>query len=46
MTASGVIVVNPPWTLDSEMNDILPYLARTLGEDGQGFYRADVLAGE
>ncbi len=46
MTASGVIVVNPPWTLDSEMNNILPYLARTLGEDGQGFYRADVLAGE
>jgi len=46
MTASGMIVVNPPWTLDGEMKDILPYLARTLGEDGKGFHRTDVLAGE
>lgn len=46
MNASGVIVVNPPWTLDSEMKDILPYLARTLGEGGRGFHRVDVLAGE
>lgn len=46
MTASGVIVVNPPWTLDSEMKDILPFLARALGDGGRGFYRVDVLAGE
>ncbi|MCJ2378533.1 23S rRNA (adenine(2030)-N(6))-methyltransferase RlmJ [Vibrio sp. ZSDZ34] len=26
MTASGMIVINPPWTLEKQMNDILPYL--------------------
>ncbi|MBV7388415.1 23S rRNA (adenine(2030)-N(6))-methyltransferase RlmJ [Pasteurellaceae bacterium TAE3-ERU1] len=33
MTASGMIVINPPWTLEAEMREALPYLARTLGED-------------
>jgi 23S rRNA (adenine2030-N6)-methyltransferase len=46
MTGSGVIVVNPPWTLNAEMRGILPYLAGVLGEDGGGYHRADVLRGE
>jgi 23S rRNA (adenine2030-N6)-methyltransferase len=40
MTASGMIVVNPPWTLASEIGGVLPYLADVLGQDGQGFYRS------
>lgn len=39
MTASGMIVVNPPWTLYSEMETALPYLADVLGRDGGGYYR-------
>ncbi len=39
MTASGMIVINPPWTLQSEMQQALPYLAEHLGRVGQGSYR-------
>jgi 23S rRNA (adenine2030-N6)-methyltransferase len=39
MTASGMIVINPPWTLEAEMRQELPWLAEMLGGDGQGSYR-------
>jgi 23S rRNA (adenine2030-N6)-methyltransferase len=43
MTASGMIVINPPWTLADEMKQVLPWLADVLGNDGQGFYRIQTL---
>ncbi len=46
MTASGMIVVNPPWTLVSEMQQTLPWLANTLGIDGAGKYRIETLVDE
>ncbi|MDP3878571.1 MAG: 23S rRNA (adenine(2030)-N(6))-methyltransferase RlmJ [Methylobacter sp.] len=46
MTASGMIVVNPPWTLVAEMKQVLPWLAEVLGNKGEGFYRIQTLAGE
>jgi 23S rRNA (adenine2030-N6)-methyltransferase len=46
MTASGMIVINPPWTLSAEMTQVLPWLADVLGNDGQGFYRIQTLAAE
>lgn len=46
MTACGMIVVNPPWTLRDEMAAALPYLAGTLGQEGQGRYRMLELRGE
>jgi 23S rRNA (adenine2030-N6)-methyltransferase len=46
MTASGMIVVNPPWTLKADMANALPWLADVLGEHGAGFYRMQELAGE
>ena len=46
MTASGMIVVNPPWTLAAEMKLVLPWLAEVLGHNNQGFYRIQVLAEE
>lgn len=30
MTASGMIVINPPWTLERDMNDILPFLKEAI----------------
>ena len=39
LTAAGLIVVNPPWTLAREMTALAPALARALGEDGQGRFR-------
>ncbi|PJG82964.1 23S rRNA (adenine(2030)-N(6))-methyltransferase RlmJ [Caviibacterium pharyngocola] len=36
MTASGMIVINPPWTLEAQMKKILPDLTRTLVPEGTG----------
>ncbi|MGL5430480.1 MAG: 23S rRNA (adenine(2030)-N(6))-methyltransferase RlmJ [Vibrio sp.] len=30
MTASGMIVINPPWTLESQMQTILPFLQQAI----------------
>ncbi|MDD5267138.1 MAG: 23S rRNA (adenine(2030)-N(6))-methyltransferase RlmJ [Methylococcales bacterium] len=46
MTASGMIVVNPPWTLAAEMQQTLPWLAIALGIENSGRYRIETLAGE
>ena len=36
LTAAGLIVVNPPWTLAREMTELAPVLAKALGAEGQG----------
>ncbi|GJJ80402.1 ribosomal RNA large subunit methyltransferase J [Pasteurella canis] len=36
MTASGMIVINPPWTLEQQMKKTLPYLTQTLVPEGTG----------
>lgn len=46
MTASGMIVVNPPWTLKAEMQQVLPWLVDVLGHNGGGFYRIETLVDE
>lgn len=46
MTASGMIVINPPWTLAAEMKLTLPWLADVLGHNGHGHFRIQTLAGE
>jgi 23S rRNA (adenine2030-N6)-methyltransferase len=46
MNASGMIVVNPPWTLKAEMEQALPYLAQQLGDNEQGSYRIKQLKAE
>lgn len=45
MTASGMIVINPPWTLKNTMDSVLPELTRLLG-DKTGFYRSEQLVEE
>jgi len=46
MTASGMIVINPPFSLAAEMEPALEYLATTLGVNGQGHWRSIELVGE
>jgi 23S rRNA (adenine2030-N6)-methyltransferase len=46
MTASGMILINPPWTLAAEINLVLPWLSEVLGKNNQGFYRIQTLADE
>ncbi|MCF6458517.1 23S rRNA (adenine(2030)-N(6))-methyltransferase RlmJ [Pseudoalteromonas sp. MMG024] len=45
MTASGMIVINPPWTLKKTMDACLPELVSLLSDDG-GFYRSEQLVEE
>lgn len=46
MTACGMIVINPPWTLFTEMQQIVPWLVDTLAQPNQGFYRVEQLVAE
>ena len=43
---SGMIVVNPPFTLESELQVLLPALAALLGDSGRGRARLDWLRGD
>ena len=33
-----MIVINPPWTLEKQMEKILPYLTKILAPQGTGSY--------
>ncbi|MFN0042995.1 MAG: 23S rRNA (adenine(2030)-N(6))-methyltransferase RlmJ [Alphaproteobacteria bacterium] len=44
--ACGVLVANPPFTLEAMLAEALPYLARVLGRDGVGVFRLDWLRAE
>lgn len=46
MTASGMIVINPPWTLFKKMSLVLPELVSALGAGGLAFYKCDALVPE
>jgi 23S rRNA (adenine2030-N6)-methyltransferase len=45
MTASGMIVINPPWTLKNNMDVALPELVKLLSTES-GFYRSEQLVAE
>jgi 23S rRNA (adenine2030-N6)-methyltransferase len=46
LASCGLIVVNPPWTLASELADLLPVMANVLSDAGRGGSRLDWLAAE
>lgn len=46
MTSSGMIVINPPWTLWAAMEECLPFLKDTLCDTEKGFYRIEQLVAE
>jgi 23S rRNA (adenine2030-N6)-methyltransferase len=46
LNGSGLILVNPPWPLESELSALLPALAGLLGRGGKGGFKLDWLAGE
>lgn len=46
MTGSGMIVINPPWTLKEQLQNCLPYLTKLLRQDQKGRYRLEMLVPE
>ena len=46
MTASGMVVVNPPWQLEQQMREILPYLCQTLVPEGCGSWSVEWIVPE
>ena len=43
LNGAGLIVVNPPWTLERELSVLLPALSSILGREGKGGFRLDWL---
>jgi 23S rRNA (adenine2030-N6)-methyltransferase len=41
LTAAGLLVVNPPWTLKAELEALAPRLGAILGQGGRGALRLD-----
>ena len=46
MHGTGMIVVNPPFVLEEEMEVLLPVLADVLSDEGRGRWKIDWIAGE
>jgi 23S rRNA (adenine2030-N6)-methyltransferase len=46
LAGTGLIVINPPWTLEGELAVLLPALAAVLGRDGSGTFLLDRLTTE
>lgn len=46
MTASGMLVINPPWTLEQEMRSLLPYLAKKLQPEGTASWTLEWISPE
>jgi len=43
LVSAGLLIVNPPWTLASELKTILPELEKPLGLGGAGRYRIETV---
>jgi len=38
MHGSGMFIVNPPWLLHGVLQEVMPYLAKVLGQNGEGSF--------
>jgi 23S rRNA (adenine2030-N6)-methyltransferase len=41
LVSAGLMIANPPWTLEQELRAIMPLLARRLGREGDGRFTID-----
>ena len=46
MTASGMIVINPPWKLEQQMKNVLPWLHKVLSPTGTGHTKLEWIVPE
>ena len=45
LASTGLLIVNPPWTLQGELKSILPELEKPLGQGGVGRFRLETVHG-
>jgi 23S rRNA (adenine2030-N6)-methyltransferase len=38
MHGSGMFIINPPWLLHGMLQEVMPYLVKVLGQDGEGSF--------
>jgi len=41
MHGSGMFILNPPWTLHGELQQVMPYLVKVLGQDGRAEFELE-----
>lgn len=46
LNGSGMLIINPPWQLETTLETALAYLQRVLEENGKGSHRIEWLVGE
>ena len=46
MTGTGMVVINPPWKLYSQMEELLPWLTKELGQENHANFRLEWLVPE
>lgn len=46
LNGSGMLVINPPWHLDEQLNGALPWLWEKLSMEGKGGWRVEWLTGK
>ncbi|WP_162475478.1 23S rRNA (adenine(2030)-N(6))-methyltransferase RlmJ, partial [Candidatus Erwinia dacicola] len=46
MTASEMMVINPPWKLEQQMNNVLPWLQKVLVPSGTGYHKVSWIVPE
>ncbi len=43
LSGSGMIIINPPWQFESQLNDFLPFLWKIFSPHGDGHYLCQIL---
>ena len=46
LNGSGMLLINPPWQLDQQLEELLPWLWQQLAPAGEGYARVEWLVGE
>jgi 23S rRNA (adenine2030-N6)-methyltransferase len=44
MTGTGLFIVNPPWQLAQQLEEILPYMKTKLGSSGSSYALNQLIA--
>ncbi len=46
MTGTGMIIINPPWKLEKQLREVMPFLVKHLGQDSKANFKIEQLVEE